>query len=213
MTKKTSLFALCVFLCACAPQNHNVEQYPKKEYAEVAKMTEVGEYHSEYGLFRAALKFNSEEIDKEYDAEDYARIASLTLETMVEVGKQNDIPEYINWENMISSVDDVEIRVATRDSFYDFCPPGTIACNMLLPDEKNKIYMRSDGGYKCIVTYSAPHEYLHSLLYAIEHPDNINHEAPLVFVWNGADEPRIWREGTIEDIARLDERARCDYND
>jgi hypothetical protein len=182
-------------------------------YESVLDRTMVGSYEDpEFGLFDATLKFNSDEIEPEQDAHDMARLAAISMHELRNIGEDYNIPEYGLVEDMLPYVKDSEVRVASEESFEYYCPVGSIACNMAVePWGKNVIILKDGPAYSCANRNTIGHEYLHSLLRGIGHPENISHNAPHVFVWRNDEVERHWHDDSAEEYIRINPASECGY--
>lgn len=183
-------------------------------YLGIPEMTQEGAYYDEtFGWFESTLRFNSEEIEEQQTADDVARIAAVSIHMLLEMAEEYDHPEYMDVDAMLPHIRDSKVRVVTADLFEIYCRDEAIACNTrAYPGAPNIIYLKNGSSYSCLNDYTLGHEFLHSLLLGINHPGNVDHSAPDVFVWDSTDPNREWQEDSAEDRIYRNPLTKCENN-
>lgn len=173
-------------------------------YQAVGEMTEEGSYlDPEFGTFTTTLEFNGPDIQRQYSATDIARIASISVRTLREIGEELGVEEYSNIKGMLPCVQNNLVRVTTKESYLYFCPLGSIACN-----NNNIVYLKEGSSYTCLNTYTIGHEFIHSALNCLRVEGNSNHSAPGAFVWVDGQE-RVWNTETAEHRIHINPEVYC----
>lgn len=130
---------------------------------------------SEYGLFEVTLEFNDEDSAYTVTADELAETAAVSLHTVVELELYN----YEEIEKAVPCVNDALIRVATKETYFSYCPEISIACN----HSNNTIYLTDEVSYSCTNEYTPGHEFLHSIFRCLGKDEHKDHSTENVFAW------------------------------
>lgn len=184
-------------------------------YEPIPEMTQHGSYIDlTYGEIKVELKFDDPETEPEQSADEIARIASIAINSLVDMGKKKGIAEYQRGEAMFPYIENLDIRVVEDYSNYIvFCRANTVACNKDEGFEVSNIYLLGGSSYSCRNDYTIGHEILHSLLRGINVSGNTEHTTPYIFAWNPEDNVDGWNEDTVQEMIRVNPATRCGYKD